>query len=65
MRFSIRAMAMAHTDGVEAAAKVGRPKAGAGKADNIRLKPSYGTAAANIVARLKRDRPDIAERLAR
>jgi len=47
-----------------ALARPGRPKAG-GKVDNVNFtKTPGGNAPAYLVSRLKRDRPDIAERLA-
>jgi hypothetical protein len=73
MRVDVAAAVLAETDdgrllsdiyaSVETLRKQGRPKAGEGKGDNIPFS-HRGTSAAHLVARLKRDHPDIAARLA-
>jgi hypothetical protein len=57
-------MAMVRPDGVPAAPEQGRPKAGSEKGNNVTFSPGKGNTTAAVVARIKRDRPDIGERLA-
>ena len=63
-----RAQQLGADEAVRAAAKRGRPRKEEGaeeKPENIRNTSHYGTSAAHLAARIKRDRPDVAERMAK